>query len=370
MTAHLSKRQIERYLKKRMSPVELLDIDDHLSQCNDCHVRLYGPDAVLRAYTSIVSDLSVTPSSESSPAKSTAIKPPLRNRFFIYATAMFAVAFVLVWISFKYFETRNPSDQQEIAMREESERSSELSVEDDSLKSQDSSPNHSEIPTPPKNSDSSYDLIKPARKENTEPLDSNYKDVLAAARAGRLIIPPILQKLKGRAGELMSDSIQETLLAQIYPVAEVIESVQPIFRWEPLKGASGYVVTVFDPDYNEVATSESTDVTEWTVPHALKRGAIYSWTLSATRDGQIIRIPAPSQPEARFKILSRSEAEELQRARKEHSGDHLLLGALYARSGLLSEAELEFNNFLAAEPDSQSARKLLDRVRAIRRKTR
>lgn len=369
MSIHLSKRQVERYLKKSMSPVELLEIDEHVSTCKDCHAQLYGPDAVLRAYISIASELnkdaseinalrSGLQSSKTVIAKPPESKQPLRSRAFLYATAMVAVVFIAVWISFKYIGNGQPSDQHDKASIDNkvSEPADSQNLSSDNQNKQEERPAES--------------AAQSVRERDSESLASKYRDMIEDARAGKLIISPILQKLHGRAGNLMNDSAQEVSSLQTYPVGEVIEAVRPVFRWEPLKGASGYVITVFDPSYNEVAKSESVEATAWTMPRALERGVIYSWTLSATKDGQIIRMPAPSQPESKFKILGRSEAEELKRVKKKYPSDHLLLGALYARAGLLNKAELEFSNLLKTETDSHIARKLLERVRGAKRKAR
>jgi predicted RNA polymerase sigma factor len=72
-------------------------------------------------------------------------------------------------------------------------------------------------------------------------------------------------------------------------------------------------------------------------------------------------------PEARFKVLSRAEAEEVTRALSESKASHLARGVIYTRAGLLAEAEQEFEALLKLNPQSRVARKLLNDVRAMRR---
>jgi hypothetical protein len=92
--------------------------------------------------------------------------------------------------------------------------------------------------------------------------------------------------------------------------------------------------------------------------------------VSARRGGEEITSPAPPAPEARFKVLGRAGLEELSAAERAGSSSHLLRGVLYARAGLLDEAEREFSALLRDNPHSPVARKLLRNVRQLRRPAR
>ena len=103
-------------------------------------------------------------------------------------------------------------------------------------------------------------------------------------------------------------------------------------------------------------------------PHALplKRGEVYVWQVTATKDGLEITSPSAPMPEARFKILEKAKAGELQRLAKEYRDSHLILGAIYAHNGLLDEAEREFQMALNKNQDADKARKLLQSLKALR----
>jgi hypothetical protein len=58
----------------------------------------------------------------------------------------------------------------------------------------------------------------------------------------------------------------------------------------------------------------------------------------------------------------------LNQARREHPDAHLLLGLLYARAGLADEAEREMKTLARLNPDSEIVRKLMQSIRAARRK--
>ncbi len=151
------------------------------------------------------------------------------------------------------------------------------------------------------------------------------------------------------------------------PVGKVVETARPTLRWTPLAGATSYVVTVRDSAGRTVVTSAPLTAAEWSVPDSLRRGVVYSWKVLAVRGGEEVVSPPPAAPDARFKVLEAAQAEELSRARRRHPRSHLLLGALYARAGLLDDAEREFRRLAEKNPSSPVAQKLLRDVRARRR---
>ncbi|MET0626117.1 MAG: zf-HC2 domain-containing protein [Pyrinomonadaceae bacterium] len=152
--------------------------------------------------------------------------------------------------------------------------------------------------------------------------------------------------------------------ALAYPVGAVVASPRPRFAWRPLAGAERYVIDVYDESFRKVATSGDVSGTEWTPVSDLKRGAVYSWEVTAYSADGSSRAPAPPAPQARFRVLDESRARALSRAERAAPRSHLALGVLYARAGLLDEAEREFQLLTAANPRSTVARRLLRDVRA------
>ena len=71
-------------------------------------------------------------------------------------------------------------------------------------------------------------------------------------------------------------------------------------------------------------------------------------------------------PDAKFKILDASSANEIAAAKRQAGNSHLLLGVVYANAGLLDDAEREFQALLKQNPRSDLARKLLNKVKAAR----
>jgi anti-sigma factor RsiW len=174
-------------------------------------------------------------------------------------------------------------------------------------------------------------------------------------------------ELGGNDGALMSGQQVEQGFAVLSPIAEVVESDRPTIRWRALAGATGYTVKIFDQDFNLVAQSPVLTATTFKATTSLPRGSVYSWQVTAVKDGQEIKAPRPPAPQAKFKVLDAARAAELRRVRQTQPASHLALGVLYARAGLLAEAERELRTLLQANPQSGAVRQLLADVRAARR---
>ncbi|HYG09583.1 MAG TPA: hypothetical protein VD835_06390 [Pyrinomonadaceae bacterium] len=195
---------------------------------------------------------------------------------------------------------------------------------------------------------------------------SSRRAIVSALAEQRLEASPVMTQLKGEGGSLRGGNGDGRPFLLFSPVGKVVETTNPTFRWSPLAGASSYVVTVVDDQLNEVAKSGPLTKTEWSPRTPLTRGSTYSWQVTALKDGQTITSPVMPAPQAKFMILDRARSEELKRVREAAPRYHLGLGVLYARAGLLDEAEREFRALVKANPSSGAARKLLQSVRSMR----
>jgi hypothetical protein len=105
----------------------------------------------------------------------------------------------------------------------------------------------------------------------------------------------------------------------------------------------------------------------WRPKHALIPGRIYTWQVIALdRQGhEIGRVP--ERPDtARFAVLAPARTVALAGVRKATNGSHLALGVAFTREGLLDDAEREFQALQAANPQSETTRRLLESLRALR----
>jgi anti-sigma factor RsiW len=208
------------------------------------------------------------------------------------------------------------------------------------------------------------------RDGRVEGLPGLSPDVEAAVRAAldhqRVDTPPLLAGLIGARGTLLGPA-DGAAFSLSSPVGTVVEADRPTLRWHALPGAERHSVAVFDSDLRPVAHSPRLRRTEWRVPKPLARGRTYSWQVTATKDGKEVLAPDAAGAEARFHVLSGAEAEAVAKTRREHAGSHLVLGVVYARAGLLDDAERELRALAQANPDSRVAKGVLQRIESLRR---
>ena len=173
-----------------------------------------------------------------------------------------------------------------------------------------------------------------------------------------------LQGLTRSRSSLMGSNNQSREFSVLEPVGSVLVTDRPSFRWSAMEGATAYVVEVYDDQFKLAASSPQLNSNSWT--HSLPRGKVYSWQVKAIKDGQEITSPRPPAPQAKFRILDGTKANELARAKRTYSSSHLTLGLLYADAGLLKEAEHEFRLLLRSNPNSPLARTLLRQVQSLK----
>lgn len=195
---------------------------------------------------------------------------------------------------------------------------------------------------------------------------SSQQKIRAALQTGKLERSTALAQLASQSSTLLSKSGNGLPFRLLVPLGLVVRSEQPTLRWNALDGAQSYLVIVTDADLNEVAASPSLNATEWRISKPLKAGKIYSWQVTAIKDGAKITSPVLPAPQAKFKVLDRSTAELLLKAERAYPDSHLTLGVLYAEAGLLDDAEQQLRLFLSNNPRNDVAQKLLQRVIAMR----
>jgi hypothetical protein len=196
---------------------------------------------------------------------------------------------------------------------------------------------------------------------------SEYRQMAAEALSNqRAPRSPLLAGLRRPGSSLMGAGDDGRRFAIIGPSGKVLLSDRPAFKWTRLDGADSYIVEIYDAQFNLITSSPALTGLSWT-SQQLARGQVYSWQVKAVSGGQEFIAPHPTAPQAKFRILDQAAAAEIARARRDYASSHLLLGLLYARAGMLTEAEQEFRALQKANPDSGAARKLLASVSSQRR---
>lgn len=203
--------------------------------------------------------------------------------------------------------------------------------------------------------------------EVLESLPPDYQQAIRTAiETGQVKTPQTIAELARKAEVLMGPSSDGVAFALFSPVGTVTRTATPTFRWQTVEGATSYLVTIFDADYNEIARSPSITTVFWTTPEPFERGRVYLWNVTATKDGKQIKSPLPPAPEARFKVLDKNTLEEISRVRNSYP-THLLTALLYAQAGLFDEAEREMQLLVRENPKSSIAQQLLRSTRSLRR---
>lgn len=199
---------------------------------------------------------------------------------------------------------------------------------------------------------------------NTNKRYSRSQEIEASLLAEDLIRPPVIEIFDKSSIVLRGDDSKSESFNVTSPYSTVISNDRPTFHWTALNGASSYVVYVYDAKLNLIKTSDPVIETHWLIPVRLGRGVIYTWTVTAFKDGK--EFLAPTLPaRAEFKIIEKSELDKLNSQIKHmHSG--IARGVLFAKAGLLGEAERELRTHLVRYPDDSHAKKLLETIKSWR----
>jgi len=195
-------------------------------------------------------------------------------------------------------------------------------------------------------------------------LPPKLRQQVEAAWRSQSFETPDLKALDGAKIETMGEGAEGEHFRLLSPVHQVVRSQFPIFRWEGLKKAQSYFVTVSDADSYEVIVADApTNMNSWKSIRSLPRGHNYVWQVTAFVSGKKVTMPTSGQSEVKFRILEQALEYELQRAERASPQSPLALGVLYARAGLYHEALSQLQRFVAANPQSKTADRLLSIVK-------
>jgi anti-sigma factor RsiW len=366
--AHLTMDQAAAYVDRHLTGEELRAVDDHLSHCDECVVALND----LRAFRNEVApslDREYRPATVPSPAASaergwfSSLVALLRVspvRAFGAALAILLLTFI-AWFVWQKSEQRAPqiANTQPAPVSQPSATPQSVSPD---------SPASPPVAVVAQLNEGSrvVTLDQQGKLSGADDLPPAYQELLKKTLAnGRLEKSSQLQGLTRPPSSLMGSDNQSNAFAVLEPLGNVLLTNRPTFRWSPMEGATGYVVEVYDEKFMPVASSPQLTELTWTT--AVSRGKVYSWQVRALKDGQEITSPRPPAPQAKFRVLDQTKANELANARRAYPSSHLTLGLLYADAGLLREAEQEFRLLQKSNPNSELARNLLHQVQSLRR---
>src|SRR5262249_37459682 len=123
---------------------------------------------------------------------------------------------------------------------------------------------------------------------------AHQQAVPRALMTGHLNLPSELTQLSGQPSVLMGGKDEDVSFASfalLRPVGTIVRTTHPTFHWQSIAGASSYLVNVYDPRFNKVASSPKLSATQWTITNSLDRGAVYMWQVTAIKNGAEIKSP-------------------------------------------------------------------------------
>jgi len=340
---HLDYEEIEGYVDDSLAVKDREIVKRHLASCSACMNEARELESLrdnLHTYPALASELAPSKPARESFWRSVFKSRPQRLAFVAVAFLLIVVATVLL--------IRRPAPQQ-IANRNSAPNSNQnqqvANANTGASNDQTASNDASDVA-----SASSYEGI-----------------INQAITAQKITTPATMRDLVGKESKLLGPSDKTDRFALVSPVATVVRNSRPTFRWQGLDGATSYSVAILDSNLNVVDKSNPISGLSWTSGRALRRNVVYTWQVTALKEGREITAPAAPAREARFRILSSEKTAALTRVPTEIARSHLKLGILYANDGLLDDAEREFRAAIAANDEGALARKLLQGVRQMRR---
>jgi len=311
VSEHPADEQLVHFMRGQLRREDVLSLVNHLDDCTQCRDAAAANEQMLRSSVALEADLLQSAKKNVARGVWDSMRWPLAA----------AAAVTVVLIGMNIFLARRP------------------------------------VPPPQQRSERPVArMSKPIVAPSGNGAQSKWSTVVAdALRDGGIALPAALADLQLAADPERASA--ESQAQWLEPTAAIVETTRPEFRWTPADDAT-YVVSVFE-DQKLVAESPVLDKATWLPDRDLPRGRVYHWQVEARdRNGDANILPSPPAPPALFRVLDAASHEELKKARAAHENDPLLLGVLYARKGLRSEAEREL-----ARVETPEGRRLLQSVR-------
>lgn len=361
--SHLTESQISAYRARALPVPELLMVQRHLGECQACREKVSASLGLKSSPAEIHHDFGFADAEKSD--ASSERKPlfeGLRLKFrrptwraLALGALMLALGGALVWRVSTMVEKYDRGDEVgDVSKSARSEPGYGPAVEDSAR-----------LPNP------ALALTKTLRDEGETIGLTPAGELSGAASAPKSVRAAMLDALvtqriprsnevrrlqSGRAGALRGEEAEPSSQFRLRsPVGVVVASRRPTFQWEPVKGATHYVVTVVqDLDRAAALVSPPLVKPEWTPPVALKFGTVYVWQAEATLvEGRKALSPSAPEPEAKFQVVRADAFKDIQELMRMRPPSHFALGVAYARAGMLAEARQELRILARRNPDSE-----------------
>jgi hypothetical protein len=190
--------------------------------------------------------------------------------------------------------------------------------------------------------------------------DDVRSSVSDAIQHRKLQLPTDISEARARMATISGTTQADNEFALLGPFGEATSDTRPEFSWQPLPGAVKYSVRIVDTGLHPVQHSPALRKTVWRPRRPLRRGRTYLWQVTATlRGGSKVVASRPSPSETLLRVIPPKLADELAHFRQSHPEAHLVLGALYAQAGMLTEGADELKQVSPGDSSYNTARALL-----------
>ena len=212
--------------------------------------------------------------------------------------------------------------------------------------------------------------LKTGRVLSQVDLDALDRLCIDALRNEPLEAAPALAALKSATPVWRGQQAGPTSpMRVIRPVRTLIQPGHASFQWTLATDAQRYTVHVIDDQtQDEVAVSPpivvdaKSSILAWSSEADLSPGKRYRWYVEAVTNGQQIDVPGIEDPPARFAILSQRELDHLNDLKKANRGDLLIDGLLELHTGLLDDAQDDFQSLLNEAGQTPAGRAFLKQL--------
>jgi hypothetical protein len=324
---HLTNEDLESYLAGRLSPAPLKHCRIHLESCEACRAELED----LRTFKS---DLASFRRSE--PDRRAPERGRRRGKFTLAQAATVTTIVVAAISAVLWWERAKP----------QANKTPVAAIV-----------THSPAPAPT----AAIQTRDTQLADEIAALPADVRPAVSEAiQHGKLPLPTDLSRSRERGHTLPGSPETNTEFALLGPFGESISETRPDFRWQPLAGAIRYSVVIVDAGLHSVQRSPALRTPGWRPRRPLRRGATYIWQVTATlRGGSTVVASRPASAEALLQIIPSKLADELAQFRQGHEAAHLVLGALYAQAGMLTESADELRKIPPGDSSYGIAQKLL-----------
>ena len=362
---------MNKYSEKRLPPKELLQVDEHLSICENCRNKLtVDSDPIgglfeqeqrehltydqFEAYLDKQKDRELVESHlevcsrckseyEDLRAFSIELAAPFQSKRVVYR--VLAIAAVLAAVALVVSLLYQDSSVQQ-AQRISKRTPVVASINDAGTR---------------------ITLDQNGKLSGLKDVPASYQEMVRdALQTNSLELSEAVHPLIPKTGFIRGESQEGLPFQLVKPVGTVVSSDRPVFQWDSYQGASKYKVTILDKNMNIAASSDWLTITTWIPDQRLDRDATYIWQVAALRNGNEILSPQPPAGEARFRVLDAATHRKLEQEQQQYSDSLLLLGLLYARYGLLDDAAHNFQELAMTNPDSDQIRQLQSKLENFR----